>query len=334
MSSTRLLLLKGFDDAHLDRARWQRVLEKTPNGSVFQTWEWTRSWWKSFHRGTLLLLAVEKEGAIQTVAPLFEDGSMVFFVGSGGSDYLDFVGGSQNADLLASILDAARSMCPEFLGFRFYHVPDDSPTGRHLNDAAGKLGLKCFDEGDLAAPSLCWDDNPELQKQAASKTSLVRHEKYFLNNGQLLVHDTNCGEEILPYLEEFFAQHVERWSSTPYHSLFEDPAQRMFYRELVQCAANTGWLRFTRLEWGCRHIAFHFGFCFAGTYLWYKPSFDIDLARRSPGEVLLRQLLLAAAREHTKEFDFGLGEEPFKARFANRVRRVRTWGIYPKEVIP
>jgi CelD/BcsL family acetyltransferase involved in cellulose biosynthesis len=55
----------------------------------------------------------------------------------------------------------------------------------------------------------------------------------------------------------------------------------------------------------------------------------VDLAKRSPGEVLLRQLILAAVDEGATTFDFGLGEEPFKARFANRVEQVRTWSLCP-----
>jgi CelD/BcsL family acetyltransferase involved in cellulose biosynthesis len=63
--------------------------------------------------------------------------------------------------------------------------------------------------------------------------------------------------------------------------------------------------------------------------MWYKPSFAIELARFSPGEVLLRQLLLRAIEEGLAIFDFGLGEEPFKARFATHSRQVRNWGLYP-----
>ena len=36
-----------------------------------------------------------------------------------------------------------------------------------------------------------------------------------------------------------------------------------------------------------------------------------------------------AVEEGARTFDFGLGDEACKRRFANRVRRVRTWGLYP-----
>ena len=49
----------------------------------------------------------------------------------------------------------------------------------------------------------------------------------------------------------------------------------------------------------------------------------------SPGEVRLRQLLLAAINEGASAFDFGIGEEVFKRRFATQVCGVQTWGPHP-----
>ena len=65
--------------------------------------------------------------------------------------------------------------------------------------------------------------------------------------------------------------------------------------------------------------------------MWYKPSFAIELAKRSPGEVLLRGLLLTALKEGASTFDLGLGAENFKERFATHTPVVRTWGLYPPE---
>src|SRR5262249_35242224 len=149
--------------------------------------------------------------------------------------------------------------------------------------------------------------------------------------GDLEVLHLRDGIAILPHLDEFFAQHVARWAATPHPSLFLDPQQRDFYRRLCAVAGTAGWLRFTRVAWDGRPIAFHFAFCHGGPHPWYKPTFAVELARRSPGEVLLRQLLLAALDEGAHTFDFGLGDEGFKARFATSVRRVRTWGLYPGE---
>jgi CelD/BcsL family acetyltransferase involved in cellulose biosynthesis len=322
-------ILTGFDDPAAGPEEWDRLLAAGPTDVVFLTRGYQRTWWDSFGRGQLLLITAERAGRPVALAPLFADGGMVFFVGSGGSDYLDFVGDAGDPDVLVALLGAARRRVSDFVGFRFYHVPDDSPTGACLRAAAGRLELVCYDEGDLPAPALDLDVPPGAGLAAANKTSLVRHERGLTRAGRLDVTHLRDGEAIAPHLDAFFEQHVARWAATPYPSLFLDPKQRAFYRRLAEVVGPVGTLRFTRLDWDGRPVAFHFGFCHRGRYLWYKPSFAIDLARRSPGEVLLRQLLLAAIDEGTKVFDFGLGDEAFKQRFANRVARVRTWGLYP-----
>jgi CelD/BcsL family acetyltransferase involved in cellulose biosynthesis len=318
-------VLSGFDDP----AAWDRLLPASPTNTVFQTWHWQKAWWDSFGRGQLLLIAAHRDGRPIALAPLFADGGMVFLVGSGGSDYLDFLGDTSDPAVLDAILDTARRQAPGFLGFRFYLVPDDSPTGRRLQESAARLGLSCYDEGELPAPALDLHDPPGAGLTAAGKTSLVRHERAFRRDGELRVLHLCDGGAILPHLDEFFDQHVARWAATPHPSLFLQPQQRAFYRRLCEVAGTAGWLRFTRIDWDGRPVAFHFGFCREGCFLWYKPSFAIELARRSPGEMLLRQLLLAAVEEGAHTFDFGLGDEAFKRRFANRVCCVRTWGLYP-----
>lgn len=318
-------LLSGFDD----QAVWHELQPMSPTNTVFQTWHWQKAWWDVFGRGELLLIMVKRDGRPVALAPLFAEGGMVFFVGSGGSDYLDFLGNTSDSAVLDLILETAREMCPGFVGFRFYLVPDDSPTGSRLQAAAERLGLEYFDEGDMVAPALMLDQPAGAGLAAANKTRLVRYERYLKTEGNLRITHLTQGNAILPHLDEFFAQHIARWESTDYPSLFRDPAQTKFYRLLCSANENTSWLRFTRLDLDDRPIAFHFGFCCERSYLCYKPTFAVEMEKRSPGQVLLRQLILAAANEGAHTFDFGLGDEAYKRRFANRFQRVRTWGLYP-----
>jgi len=67
-------------------------------------------------------------------------------------------------------------------------------------------------------------------------------------------------------------------------------------------------------------LAFHFGFEYRRRFIWYKPTFDVQFASRSPGEVLIKFLLEDAIEKKLEEFDFTVGSESFKYRFANRIR--------------
>jgi len=319
-----LRLLTGFDDP-----AWERF--SAP--SVFQTPQWQQAWWENFGRGRqLLLVLAEEDGQPVALAPLFADSGMIYPVASGGSDYLDFLGDVSNGRL-AHMLRFASEQVPDFQGFVLYHVPDASPTGAHLKTAAEQLGWPLFDEGEQPAPAMDLVGRRDDAIAATRKKSLVRHENGLRREGTLEIRQYRTGRDIIPQLEAFFAQHIARWSPTPHPSLFLDPAQRAFYRRFCELAGESGWLRFTRVDLNGKPIAFHLGFCYRDQFMWYKPTFDVELARSSPGEVLLRQLLLAALEEGAKGFDFGLGDEAFKARFATQMNTVRNWGLYPPHVV-
>ncbi len=321
-------VLSGFEDAQFGPTEWDKLLTTGQSDSVFLTWQWQFAWWKAFQRGELLLICAQRHGKVLALAPFFSDAGMVYFVGSGGSDYLDFIGDIGDEQVLDALLEEARQRTSDFIGFVFYHVPDNSQTGMRLERASARLGLQVLDEGHQSAPALEIAMNHELAKAATQKKSLLRHERFFASDNSFKVEHIQDGEEILAHLDGFFTQHRERWSSTPSPSLFNQPAQQDFYRLLATVASNSGWLRFTLIRWRDRVIAYHFGFNYRGSFLWYKPTFSIELARHSPGEVLLRQLLLLSLAEGSHTFDFGLGDEAFKARFATCVSRVHNWGVY------
>jgi CelD/BcsL family acetyltransferase involved in cellulose biosynthesis len=326
------IISDSFDDPAISPPVWDSLVTGGDTAEVFLTYSWQRTWWEAFGRGHLMLITVTDGDRPIAIAPLFADGGMVFFVGSGGSDYLDFIGDIDEPAVLDAILSTAGDLAPDFVGFRFYHVPDRSNTARLLSAAAHRLNLQCFDEGDLSTSLL---DLSQIagSTSPAERKSLVRNEKALRRKGELAIEHYRDANTIHSHLDEFFDQHIERWKTTPYPSLFLDPKQCEFYRGLTDRGSADGWLRFTRVTLNGRSIAFHFGSCYRGKYLCYKPAFAIDLARSSPGTVMWRHLLLAAIEEQARVLDFGLGDEAFKSNFAVKKEYVRTWGLYPRTVL-
>ena len=325
MGRTTVDVLTAID--RVDRTEWQAVLSRGDSDVVFLTSEWQRAWWDVYGRGRLLLVTVRKDGELIALASLFAEDGFIYFVGSGGSDYLDFIGDISCPQVIDSLLLAARSQVEDFIGFRFYLVPARSRTAEFLERAAARLGMDFCNEGEIEAPFLDLTA-PGAAHAAVNKKSLLRHERFFERAERIDVREMRRAEDILPHLDDFFAQHIRRWEPTEWPSPFLKERHRKFYRRLVCEASDAGWLRFTRIEWQGRAIAAHLGFCYNGSYLWYKPAFSIDLARHSPGEVLLRRLLLSAIDEKATTFDFGIGNEAFKQRFATAIPLVKTWGLY------
>ncbi len=304
---------------------WSELAHGSPTDVVFTPQVWQVVWWANFGAGTPMVQVVRVDGRPVAIASLFVDGDMAFFVGAGASDYLDLVGDVADPAVLDAVLATTCETAPGLLGFQFHHVPDDSPTGSLLAEAAARRGWQVFDEGDLPAPFVGWADDDEWRVQAHRK-SLRRAVNRFEREGELEVQRLRTTAEILPHLDEFFDQHVARWADRD-TSPFVDERQRRFYRDLATAAPP--WLRFTRVVWQDRLIAAHFGFSHRGRFLYYRPTIADDVAAWSPGAVLVRALLDEAHDEGANELDLGLGDEHYKDRYATGTRTVRTWGLYP-----
>jgi CelD/BcsL family acetyltransferase involved in cellulose biosynthesis len=319
-------VVSSFDDPAVAPARWNALLARGHTESVNLTWEWQRNWWNTFGRGRLLLILIEQDDEPVCIAPLFAEHGMA--VNICPEDRLDLVGAVMGPEVMEAIVELLQDCVPNFAGLRFYFIPEASPTGTYLEQAAERLGMTCFREAALPAPQLDLAAWPEAAVRCTRKKSLLRHEKYFRREGRLEVHHTSAAEQIRPQLDEFFAQHIARRAATSHPSLFIDPRQCDYYRSIVSNIGPTGWLRFTRVEWNGRPIAFHFGLSYRGRFVFGIPSFDIELKDHSPGEVLLRQVILAAIEEGARIFDFGPGGEGYKYRFATSDVDLITWGVY------
>ncbi|MGH9895453.1 MAG: GNAT family N-acetyltransferase, partial [bacterium] len=321
-------ILDGFDDPTLGRFRWNALVDKSDTRVGYLTWEFQRAWWETIGWGELRLIAAQRDGATVALAPFYVGSGIVFFVGASVEvDYLDFIGDVSDPAVLHALLKEARDSVPDFTGFDLEFIPDSSRTPKLLAESSAGLGLWCEQDYEMLATGIDLVGHREAVLASVNAKSMLRPERWFTRHGSLQVRHLRNGEEILPHLGQFFAQHRARYHTRDNPSrLFSEKVCGLFER-LTVLAAKTGWLRFTRIDWDGRPIAFHYGHCYAGRYFWGTASFAPEVARRSPGKLLLRHLLLAAMEEGACVFDFGTGQQPFKLRLGTGAARVRSWWL-------
>lgn len=322
-------VITTFNDPAVNPERWSELLSEGDTKVGALTWQSQRLWWLSREQSEALCLVIAmRDGRPQAIAPLFVAGGMAMNLCP--INYLDFVGDVSDPKVLDAILETAREQVPDFVGFRFYYVPHTSRTGDLLRQAAGRLGLNCFLEDEQPSPIIDIRGKPEAALACTRKKTMLRREKALRREGDLEIQHFRKPSDVMPQLDEFFEQHVSRWADTPTPSRFRDAKQRESFRERTLEIAAAGWLRFSRLVWQGRPIAFHRGTCYEGHYKYGRAAFSIEFAHSSPGTVLLRHLLLAAIEEGAHTFDFGLGDEAYKYRYATDVVNLQTWGLYPE----
>jgi len=310
---------------------WNSLLGRSPALSVFQTFPWHLCWWRAFGGPyELFVILAHVDSELVGIAPMMiarEKGlagrasNHVHFIGSinHASDYCDFITDPAVPQALEALLEEICVSSRKVDRIDLSHFPSHSPNHVRTLAYVRSRGIRVSVGLEAEAPVRILGDL-QADLKTANKSSLKRHTSFFQKSGELRFHRCESQEEILGYLECFFEQHRTRWSQTGSPSQFLDPAQQVFYRELIREAFPHGWLRFHVVLFNGAPLAFHFGFEYLRRFIWYKPTFDIQYASKYPGEVLIKFLLEDAIRNELEEFDFTVGSESFKYRFANRIR--------------
>ncbi len=317
-----------FDE--LDPASLGDLLACSDFASVFQTREWLSAWWETFRRPSWeLRLVGEKDGdRLTAFAPLFLDRreNRMSFVGVPHGDYGLLITPRDAPDGAAALIAHLQKLAAGGTTIELAQIPAQSVCAAHLR-ALSEHSFRVSRARDHVCPALPLTAN--AVSAAVQKKSARRHAADLRRLGNVTVKHLATEAEIMPWLDRFFQQHVDRWAGTGFPSLFLNAANRQFYGRLVHLLAPAGRLIFTIILVDGEAVAFHFGLGFSRTYYWYKPTFDVRYSRASPGEFLLLELFAMALERGYARFDFGRGDEPFKRRYASEYPENENFVLFP-----
>ncbi len=118
-------------------------------------------------------------------------------------------------------------------------------------------------------------------------------------------------------LDAFFRQRLERFRAQGIASSFENPMMRVFLERAATPGADGFGLELHYLAAGERIVAVYGGAAHAGRWSGMFNAFDTDpdIAKTSPGELLLMKVIAAQCLAGHTHFDLGVGEARYKARF-------------------
>ncbi len=324
-TSLRVSVHEDFSAPALDAGRWDALLARSPTDVIFLTAEWQRLWWRAFADEQLLIVLAERDGQELALAPLFAVEGSVSLLGSGNSDYLDFIGRPDEA-VLGAMLRAACDAAEDFSGIELYHLPLDSPTTAMLPGLATRLGLELHREDAPGGPYAELADR-ELVERLTARRSVRKEEARMRRADELRVRIAGS-EELDALVEKFFEQHAARWRPAGERS-FDRPGSREFVRSVVHAGDRDGWARLTVLEWQGQAAALDISVIRGPTQLTWLVSRDPSISEYSPGRVLRAHVIRDALEAGIRRFDFGLGEEDYKLRDSSGVTRLANWFLYP-----
>jgi len=295
---------------------WDNLQARAGTNTVFQSVGWIDAWQSVFGKDRQSLVVVVCRAGFPVAGGLFEyRAGEIMFGAADRADYGDLLldknlSDEEQIQCVTLILQAAGEAFPSYTHFRLRKMPLESKTIELL--VHEKAPFHCLKGEKIPAPRM----DMAVVEDRINKKSLKRHANGLARLGDVEFHTYSNAGDILPRLHSFFEQHVARWAATGSPSLFNDSENREFYLALTEQLEAIDSIRYSELTVDRNLLAAHFGFKWESTFLWYKPSFNVALARHSPGEVLLRNLLQLAQKEGVHIFDFTIGGESFKYRFA------------------
>lgn len=307
---------------------WRTLLAASETNTVFQTQPWFESWCQAYpgEPDPFLVAVPDSTGnRLAGVAPLAVETrpsgeAVVTFLADVRAGYCDVLAaGADKSSVLGAVLQAL-DQDGRWDVIEFNKIPASSQTPEIFRVMCLDKGYSVIVDDQAVCPALIIEDGDDAQT-VLRRASVRRRVNRFARDGTLRCLHLTAPEAIRPFLDQFVDQHITRWAGEGTPSLFLDERNVTFHRELTKRLGATGAVVFTVIEHGGQAIAFHFGFDYNRAIVWYNSSFDVRLAKHSPGLVLLHFLIARAIAEERTELDFTIGDEKFKKRFTNHTRK-------------
>ncbi|HEU4322750.1 MAG TPA: GNAT family N-acetyltransferase [Roseiflexaceae bacterium] len=306
-------------------AEWGSLLRASLCATVFQTFEWQSAWLRAFGRHDPairpLVLAVREHGWLIGLAPLMVRNT-------GGLRTLTFLG-APYADYHGFLVDPAAAETALAAIWRFIagtrgvwdaiDLDDIRPDSALLSYLRGPAFRTLLPDARIEPSSRCFlldlHNSAKVQQILQKREYQVKLRRLGRQGKLELLHHSDparVAERMPLYIE----QHRAQWRDRPDgFARFDDPHVTPLFTATAQALSSRGWLLLSELTLDGRPVAFFYSFVFRGAYLVYRPCFDVQIGRYSPGSVLLYLLIehLAARPFHT--FDLMRGEHPYKLEY-------------------
>jgi len=313
-------------------AVWERLRQQAPTESLFLTPEWLQTWTRVLGDGRSVVLGVAGRDGVQALAPLQRvtlPGGLTALrpLGQGVSDYLDLLlPPEQDArrTCLETLVDGLVERAAYWDVLDLRSLPAESPTVADLAAVAAERGLRCVALPGYARPGITldgtWDEYLKT-RPGRFRYNLRSRLRRLGERGQVRFRAVKRPDEVEPALVALTRLHAERWSGQHTSTIFSASATgQRFYVEACRRYQKRGLLDLMLLEVDGKPVAGSLGFRDRGTYYYYLPAWDPSRAPFAPSSLLLAHLVERAFKLGLRRFDFMIGEEEYKTRWATDAR--------------
>jgi CelD/BcsL family acetyltransferase involved in cellulose biosynthesis len=305
-----------------DMPEWRELLKRDPQRHVFATPEWNKVWWEEFRssgvRKDLFILTMRRDTEVVGIVPLYRkhEGDNKVFRFMGGIDLTDYLGPicslEDRGEIAENLVRWLMDTDVEWSEFDAHNMPVPFGFAEFLVDYADRSGLEfSLDQEETSAVLLLPGDWDEYEAGLDSKNrhELRRKRRRLGRDHPDAEFRTAAPETLEADLKVFIDMHR---GAEGMKGHFMKPEIATFFERVARAFMELDWLRLDLLEIGGKAIASTFSFELDGTFYLYNSAYEPDMARLSPGFVLVTELIKRSIEKGLTRFDFLRGPERYK----------------------
>jgi len=316
---------------------WRRLAEF--RGNAFVTPEWFFAWFEHYGAGAepyVLFAPSLGGGQLVGVLPLVAQRRgflrILRFAGGNLGDYFHPVAQEGDDDRVAATFAAALVARRDEWRVILLENVDSTATWPNVLRMSSSAAL-CASCGPVTAMPYAVPAEQSWSGYLTSRSANFRGElgrklRALQRNHELRFRRTLEPGELKKDMRTFFSLHDRRWAPRGGSSSASETA-RAFHEDFAARALERGWLRLWFLEVDDTAVSAWYGWRIGSHYSYYLAGFDPEWSRHSVGTLLLAHTIQEAILEGASTYDFLLGGEAYKARFATAERAVHTIALTP-----
>ena len=315
MNVQRIATIAEFES---ERTRWEQLEELDPQATVFTSWRWLRVY-LPVARYRWEILALREDGEAIAYLPLAYGGSVfdreLYLAGNPVADYAGMVALPSRAEYAVSVFADALIAKP-WDGFNVFDVDDSRIEAlvRRLVDRG--VRIETTDETRCLWCELppTWEQYVAERISAKTRVNTLRVERRLAEALPNFRISETTDADLDLHVDAMIAVNHKRWGGNLTNA-------RRRFGALFHNAYHEGVLRLFIYWDGDKPIAGAAAFLdhARSSFGLYMIGFDEAYDKLSPGKGIVGHTIRSAIASGFARFDFLRGDEPFKARYADRV---------------
>jgi len=326
-------LADGFATDTL-RDAWTDILAQACDANAQLTHEWLSTCWEVFgDHQKLNLITVTDEGKIAGIAPLMVATVVaragirlrkLTFIGDGLTDYHDLlVANERREEVLRVLVEFIIDGKKDWDAIHFRNVRGDSPNLPALKKILGSTPFALVERVNIRSPYISIDRSWADYYGALGKnirSDVQRRLNYLGKMGKAEFIRLHEVDDVSSTLDTLRSIHVKCRAAKGGTSWYTEERRFRFASLILKRFSDRKWLDIVFLKLNDRVIAYYLGFVYDNVVHFWNTGFDPEFSQIGPGKLLLHYLIKDSFVKGYREFDFMVGEEPYKLQWTSPTR--------------